>query len=74
MERLGKLLLGAVLGGLIGAGLGLLLAPKSGKALRGDVVDYTDHVRSEVRRATDQRRVELERELTLLRQPDPGIS
>ena len=72
MERLGKLILGAILGGVLGAGIGLLLAPKSGKQLREDVADYADHIRSEVQRASDQRRVELERELTLLRQPEPG--
>jgi len=69
MDRLLKLVMGAVLGGLIGGGTALLLAPKSGKALRNDISGYTDHVKSEVRRASSQRRVELEHELADLREP-----
>ncbi len=69
MGRFVNLVLGAFLGGIVGGGIGLLLAPKSGKALRGDISEYTDHVKTEVRRAADQRRVELERELADLREP-----
>jgi gas vesicle protein len=69
MQRLVNLIFGALLGGLVGGGVGLLLAPKSGRALRGDISDYADHVKTEVRRATDQRRVELERELAEMREP-----
>jgi gas vesicle protein len=72
MRRFGNLILGAILGGFVGGGIGLLLAPKSGKALRGDISDYTDHVKTEVRRATDQRRVELEHELDAMREPVKG--
>ncbi|MGV3487537.1 MAG: YtxH domain-containing protein [Tuberibacillus sp.] len=32
----GSFILGAVIGGLVGAATALLLAPKSGKELRGD--------------------------------------
>jgi gas vesicle protein len=71
MRRLGKYVVGAMLGGFIGAGLGLLLAPKSGPALRNDITDYTQQVKREVRGAAEQRRVELRQELDRLRVPAP---
>lgn len=71
MRQLGALVFGAALGGLIGAGLGLLLAPKPGTALRNDISDYTQQVKREVRGAAEQRRVELRQELDRLRVPAP---
>ncbi len=71
MHRLGSYFLGAVLGGLIGAGVGLLLAPKSGPAIRNDINEYTQQVKRDVRNAAEQRRVELRQELDRLRVPEP---
>lgn len=71
MRQLGALVFGAALGGFIGAGIGLLLAPKSGPALRSDIGDYTQQVKREVRNAAEQRRVELRQELDRLRVPAP---
>lgn len=71
MHRLGSYFLGAVLGGLIGAGVGLLLAPKSGPAIRNDISEYTQQVKRDVRNAAEQRRVELRQELDRLRVPEP---
>lgn len=69
MARFGSLVFGAILGGIIGAGIGILLAPKSGVAMRSQLVNYKENLRNEVRRAADQRRIELEAELTRLREP-----
>ena len=71
MRQLGALIFGAALGGFIGAGLGLLLAPKSGPALRNDINDYTQQVKREGRSAAEQRRLELRQELDRLRVPAP---
>lgn len=38
----GSFLAGAVIGGLIGAALGLILAPQSGEELRDQVGDFVD--------------------------------
>ena len=41
-ERSGELLKGLVIGGLIGVGLGILYAPKSGKETREDIARKTE--------------------------------
>jgi hypothetical protein len=71
MSRFVMYVFGAVLGGLVGGSVGLLLAPKPGRALRDDISDYTQYVKKEVRQASNQRRVELEEELSRLREPEP---
>lgn len=71
MSRFGMYVLGAFIGGLIGAGVGLLLAPKPGRALREDISDYTSYVKDEVRQASQQRRIELKQELERLGVPEP---
>ena len=67
MQKAVNLIFGAVLGGLVGSALGLLLAPMSGDELRMEVREYSRQVRNEVERAASQRRAELERELANLR-------
>ncbi|NMC53985.1 MAG: YtxH domain-containing protein [Chloroflexi bacterium] len=69
MKKIENFIFGAMLGGLIGAGLAILLAPASGKSLRDEVKGYIDNTVSEVRNAGIQRRQELEIELTRLREP-----
>lgn len=69
MNRATNFLIGAIVGGLIGAGLGLLFAPKSGIELRQDIVDYADQVQTEIRQATVSKRQELEAQLASLRRP-----
>jgi gas vesicle protein len=43
-ERNGDLLKGLLIGGLIGAGLGILYAPKSGKETREDIARKTEEL------------------------------
>lgn len=69
MNRATNFLIGAIVGGLVGAGLGLLFAPKSGVELRQDIVDYADQVQTEIRQATVSKRQELEAQLASLRRP-----
>lgn len=70
MRNFGMYVLGAIVGGLVGGGIGLLLAPKPGRQLRNDISDYAGYVREEVKTASQQRRVELQGELDRMRQPE----
>ena len=71
MNRLGNFLLGALLGGLIGAATGILLAPSSGTQLRSDISARVGQIRQEVSQAAADRRAELEHQLAELRAPRP---
>ena len=67
MLKVANLFLGAILGGLVGSAIALLLTPMSGDELRMEVKSYTQHVKEEVEKAATTRRIELERELSNLR-------
>jgi gas vesicle protein len=69
MNRATNFLFGAFLGGLIGAGLALLFAPKSGNELRQDISEYADQIQTEIRQAAVTKRQELESQLASLRRP-----
>jgi gas vesicle protein len=60
---------GAILGGVIGAGMAILLAPASGEKLRTQMRQRAEQIRSEVEEAAANRRSELERHLAELRRP-----
>ncbi len=62
----GSFLAGVVIGGLIGAALGLLLAPQTGEEFREHVNDFVESKRSEIgdavnegRQAAEQARAEM---------------
>ena len=62
----GSFLAGVVIGGLVGAAVGLLLAPDSGERMREQVADYVDEKRSQIgdsinegRQAAEQARAEM---------------
>jgi gas vesicle protein len=63
---------GAVLGALVGGVAALLLTPSSGMELRQQMRDRAQYVQDEVKRAADERRAELEKQLTELRAPRPA--
>lgn len=69
MRKIFGFLTGIVMGGLVGATLALLFAPESGDALRGQIRDRFDAFQEELAGAASARRVELEKQLSSLRQP-----
>jgi gas vesicle protein len=56
----GSFLAGVVIGGLIGAALGLLLAPQTGDELREQVGDFVDNKRAELGDAVNEGRMAAE--------------
>lgn len=56
----GSFLAGAVIGGFIGAALGLLLAPQSGEELREHVGEFVDSKRAELGDAVNEGRAAAE--------------
>jgi gas vesicle protein len=69
MKRLTSFFMGAMMGGLVGATLAMLLAPSSGMELRDQMQDRVERLRLEIRRAAADRRDELEAQLAALRAP-----
>jgi gas vesicle protein len=53
-KREGSFLIPFLIGGLVGAGIALLLAPKSGKELRKDIADMTANTRDRVTDTIDK--------------------
>jgi gas vesicle protein len=69
MHRIYSFLGGALLGGLIGAGISILLAPASGEELREQMQARAKQVELEVKNAAASRRAEMEQQLAELRTP-----
>jgi len=69
MRRFMAFLVGAMIGGLVGATVSLLLAPSSGNEIRGQLQDRAERLREEIRKAAAERRLELEEQLSALRAP-----
>ena len=67
MQKAANLFIGAILGGLVGSAIALLLTPMPGDELRSEIQEYTRRVKNDVQAAAELRRVELERELADLR-------
>ena len=57
---LGSFLAGVVIGGLIGAALGLILAPATGEELREQVNEFVEHKRAEIGDAVNEGRAAAE--------------
>jgi len=62
-----KFVLGAVIGGLFGSTLAILLAPTTGKQLRGRLTEMALELKNEVSSAAEERRLQMEQELNTLR-------
>jgi gas vesicle protein len=67
MSRISKFILGAMIGGMLGTIVALLLAPESGDELRGQIKDFQQKIVIDVSEAAKQKREDLERELSRLR-------
>jgi len=68
MRRFGFLVLGAAIGGLLGAVLAMLLAPSSGPQLRTNLRNRGMTLIDEVKKAATEKRSMLEQEINELRQ------
>ncbi|MDH3944962.1 MAG: YtxH domain-containing protein [Anaerolineae bacterium] len=68
MKRLLSFLMGSVMGALVGATLAILLAPQSGEDLREEMRQRFQKMQDEVKQAAAGRRIELERQLSSMRQ------
>ena len=69
MKKVFGFLTGAVMGGLVGATLALLLAPSSGEKLRGQLQERFGAFQEEISQAMSDKRVELEAKLEEMRKP-----
>ncbi len=69
MRNTGSFLLGALIGGILGAAAALVLAPAPGNKLRDQVRDYFGSVRHEITQAAQNRRAQLEDQLSQLKSP-----
>jgi hypothetical protein len=69
MRSISRFLAGFVFGGLVGAGMALILSPFSGEENRTYIVKYVDRLKEEVQTAMLEKRAEQEQELAQLRQP-----
>ncbi len=70
MARIGRFVLGAILGGLFAAAVVILLTPTPGSDLRKRLNDRLEEVRNEMKMAAENRRKELELELGKLQHPE----
>ena len=69
MRRFFSFLIGALVGGTIGAGVALLLAPSSGEELRAQIGDRAESLASDISHAAVSKRIELQERLEVLRTP-----
>jgi len=69
MRRFLSFLAGALVGGMVGAVVAILLAPVSGSDLRTQLLDRATKMQDEVKAAAAARRLELEQQLAALRAP-----
>ena len=72
MNKFINFVAGATLGALVGAAVAILLAPVSGEELQAQIKAQVEQIQLEVKTAATDRRVELEEQLSTLRQPRPA--
>ena len=69
MRRMFGFLIGVMVGGLVGSTIALLIAPESGDELRGLIRQRGQGFVNQVRSAAQQRQIELEERLEMMRAP-----
>jgi gas vesicle protein len=69
MRRVIGFISGAFIGAVVGALFALLFAPSSGEKLRSQIQEQVITIQEEVKRASSDRRAELEQQLAVLRSP-----
>ena len=67
MRKTLSFLIGAVLGGLVGAGTALLFAPESGIEMRAQIRERAKTFSTEIKQAASSKRIELQERLDTLR-------
>ncbi len=71
MKRFFSFFSGALMGGLVGAVVAILLAPYAGDELRAQIRSRAISMQDDVRSAAQTKRAELESQLASLRAPKP---
>lgn len=69
MRRTFSFFIGTILGGLIGAIIALLFAPVPGAELRAQISDRANNIVTDVRQASNTKRIELQERIETLRAP-----
>lgn len=69
MKKMLSFMIGAVMGGLVGATIALLFAPATGEELRGQMKDRFSSLQDELSQAMNSRKIELEKKLEDMRKP-----
>ena len=64
-----RFLTGFMVGSLFGTSLALLLAPSSGEELRLNIQEEAQRIKGEVKKASEEKRKEMEGQLASLRKP-----
>ena len=69
MKTTTNFLWGFLVGSLLGAGVAILTAPQAGEDFRNQIRDGYTRIQVEVKKASQQKRSEMEEQLAALREP-----
>ncbi len=69
MRNATNFLTGFLVGSVLAAGVAILLAPQAGEDLRNQIRDGCERIQNEVKKASEQKRIEMEQQLAELREP-----
>jgi len=69
VRRIINFILGATVGGIVGATLALIFTPSSGEEIRAQITDRTQSFAADIRQAASTKRIELQERLETLRNP-----
>ena len=73
MKKFFSFVSGAIMGGLVGATIALLLAPATGEELRGQMKERIVTLQGEIEEAMGSKKVELEKKLEDMRKPKAPV-